>query len=282
MSNENPGIMKRIYCLIGIAIILYSTYLVYILVMHLWHKSDSHTEMSAYMDNLTKEEKLYQQMLEGIDKKEADSGYKDIGKAHELYTFHNSKIIVEKDTQNYCITCHGDVPHDKKKEIRSFLNMHAFFLACETCHIKVEKPEDRRFVWYNKVTGEVLDNIDIKSYLGNTVYKLLVLKKEGKEYLPYATSQMKKYILEFNKNVANMSSSAKSAGLKVIHRPMSEKSVQCDLCHTTNVKEAYIPLEKVGYPQNRISIILGNEVVGMIKKYEKFYFPGFLKPEKEE
>jgi len=282
MSNENPGMLKRFYCLIGMAIILYCTYLVYILVMHIWHQEGSHAEETAYKDNLTESERLYQQMLEGIDKEEADSEYRDIGKSHELYTFHNSEIKVKKDTQNYCIKCHGDVPHDKKKEIRSFLNMHAFFLACETCHIKVENVEDKKFVWYNKITGERHSRIDIDSYLGNTVNKLLVLRKEGDEYIPYATSQMKKYISTFNRNVTSMSSSAKSAGLKVVHRPMSEKPVRCDSCHTTNINEAYIPLQKVGYPENRISRILGNEVVGMIEKYKEFYIPGFLKPTEEE
>jgi len=282
MSNENPGMLKRFYCLIGIAIILYCTYIVYILVMHIWHQEGSHAEKTAHMDNLTENERLYQQMLEGIDKEEADSEYRDISKAHELYSFHNSDIKIKRDSQNYCIDCHGDVPHDEKKEIRSFLNMHAFFLACETCHINIENAEDKKFVWYNKVTGEQQNRIQIDSYLGDTLDKLLVLRKEGDTFIPYSTPQMKKYISEFNSNVASMSPSAKSAGLKIIHRPMSEKPVQCDSCHTTSINEAYIPLEEVGYPEHRIARILGNEVVGMIEKYEKFYIPGFLKPVEEE
>lgn len=278
MSKQRTTFFRVLYCLIGMALVVYCTYIVYILAMHIWHKEGGH-EAAAPLDNLTQEEKLYREMLKGVAKDEADSGYRDISIAYRLYEFHNVDVDAEKDKENLCVFCHGNVPHAKKKEIRAFLNMHAFFLACETCHIKVD---EKQFVWYNISTGETKPQIEIESYLGKTMYKLLVLRKEGGTYIPYNTPDMKKFVDEFNSKVLEMSQAAKSAGLKIVHRPMSEKPVTCDNCHTLTADESYIPLKEVGYPEHRIVRIIGNEVVGMIEKYKEFYLPEFLKPFKKE
>jgi len=245
--------------------------------MHIWHVEGKHSEKAS--DNVSEEERLLKQMIEGVKNESEIAKYKDFRRALELYTFHNSEAKVEKDRHNECILCHGDVPHSKKKEIRAFLNMHAFFLACETCHI--QSPE-KKFVWYNKINGKEDEKIDIQSYLGNTEYKLTVLKKVDGKYIPYATKDMKNYISEYIKKVGSMTPTAKSAGLKLIHKPLSERPVLCDACHTPKLNEAYLPYVEIGYPESRISRIIGNEVVGMIDKYKEFYLPEFLKPETGE
>ena len=50
---------------------------------------------------------------------------------------------VGHDKSNYCITCHGDIPHDKVKEIRAFGNMHSSFISCQACHIRLEGAGDQ-------------------------------------------------------------------------------------------------------------------------------------------
>jgi len=269
------GPKRIIYCLLGILILIYCGYIIQILVMHIWHKA-SHEESTVGM---SKEDKLYQDMIKGVNDTEGHgSGSKDINSSHKLYDFHETKRTAIEDKQNLCVSCHGDVPHDKKKEVRAFLNMHAYFMACETCHIKAESKADTKFVWYEKATGKEKDRIDLASYLKDTPYKLMPLKNSGERF--YDNEQMKKYVGEFKAQVNNMAPSAKSASLKVIHRPMTElkDTVNCEDCHTSDSYKAYLPFAKIGYPERRANQLVGNEVVGMVDKYKEFFIPNFLKP----
>jgi mono/diheme cytochrome c family protein len=278
MSHQHVkvGPKRIIYCLLGIAIMAYCGYVVEILVMHIWHKAPhgEHTEAG-----LSKEDKLYQDMIAGVSQ---DGGHGapvvDINSSHKLYDFHETKRTAIEDTQNLCVSCHGDVPHDKKKEVRAFLNMHAYFMACETCHIKVENTMTTKFVWYEKTTGKQKDKIDLSTYLKDTPYKLMPLAADGGKL--YDNDQMVKYVDEFKSQVNNMAPSAKSAAMKVIHRPMTElkNAVNCENCHTPDRAKAYLPFEKIGYPERRANQLVGNEVVGMVNKYKEFYIPNFLKP----
>ncbi|MGD9807951.1 MAG: cytochrome C [Deferribacterales bacterium] len=281
MSGRSSGIRKKIYCIIGIAILLYCGYIVEILVMHIWHKAPHAEHTDA---NMSADDKLFQEMLSGAEEGGHGVARKDINEIHRLYEFHKSERNAVLDTQNLCVSCHGDVPHDKKKEIRAFLNMHTFFMACETCHIDNGDVVDTKYVWYNKTTGVKRDTLELDTYLADTQYKLIPQNRTGEEKEVYATEKMQKYVAQFKDSVGGMLPSAKSAALKVIHRPMSEvkDTVHCENCHTADRSKAYLPFAEIGYPERRTDQLVGNEVVGMIEKYKQFYLPDFLAPKEED
>jgi len=64
-----------------------------------------------------------------------DLGYTLIDEDYLDEHFHHIGFKFEHDKVNACAYCHGEVPHDKDKEIRSFLNMHSFTSSCELCHV---------------------------------------------------------------------------------------------------------------------------------------------------
>ncbi|MDH3327964.1 MAG: cytochrome b/b6 domain-containing protein, partial [Desulfobulbaceae bacterium] len=78
--------------------------------------------------------------------------------------FHNTDKTVELVIAQppICVSCHGTLPHGKSPDIRSFLNMHNYFMACETCHIRqVDVPEGVvRYEWYDNITEEKVLTID--------------------------------------------------------------------------------------------------------------------------
>jgi hypothetical protein len=275
MSGHRSNTLKKIYCIIGIAFLIYCGYIIEILIMHIWHKAP-HAEESAA--GMSADDKLFMEMLTGVEKDHAGLSRKDINEVHKLYDFHKTERDGVLDTQNLCVSCHGDVPHDKKKEIRAFLNMHTFFMGCETCHMVSN--DHKQFAWYDKTSGEKFDKIEITNYLGDTQFKLIPVDPANKKGWVYATDQMEKYVSEFKNSVGSMMPSAKSAALKVIHRPMTEvkDTLKCEGCHTADRSLAYVPFEEVGYPPRRVNQLVGNEVVGMIEKYKKFYMPDFLIP----
>ena len=279
-AREKLSFVKKIYCIIGIFLLLGSTYLVIKLVMHIWHKVP---EESAHEKKMTEEEKMFKNMMEGVEKKaEYDLGYKVIKEEKIEDHFHHIGNMPKHDKFNLCISCHGDVPHDKSKEIRAFLNMHSDFLACETCHIKIEKDSHKKYVWYSKESGKLKDINGIEDYLSNANYKLMPLKYEKDDFVRFDSEQLREFVQKFKKILPELGPSRKSRGLKMIHKSTSEKPVSCGECHAKTLEESYLPLREVGYTNGRVAQILGNEVVGMVKKYEKFYIPKLFSPGQKE
>ncbi len=51
--------------------------------------------------------------------------------------------------------CHSPLPHQERKEIRAFANLHATFMTCQMCHEKSTAPSEET-VWLNHATGTIL------------------------------------------------------------------------------------------------------------------------------
>ncbi len=212
-----------------------------------------------------------------------DLGYKVIKEQYIKGHFHHTGFSVEPDTHNICIRCHGDVPHDRAKAIRAFLNMHAFYLACQTCHIR---PKDGKtawkFRWYDKKTGDPIGNppellsVDIDKY-GNYGAKIApgIIEKGVFRFL-LNDEKERKIVEEYIKNKEILTPTQQSKMKKIIHRAVSDQPMLCDGCHTT--KKPYLPFDKLGYPPHRINDLTSTEVVGLVKKYKEFYVPKMLLP----
>ncbi|MCA1933371.1 MAG: cytochrome C [Calditerrivibrio sp.] len=273
MSGNKSSLIKKVYALIGIVILVYSSYIVYVLVTHIWHFEKP---MQHSQDIISEEEKLFKEMVKEKKMVEYNLGYKVIKQEDLENHFHHVGNEVIHDNFNLCIKCHGDIPHDKNKAIRAFLNMHSDFFSCEVCHIRLEK--NKKFIWYNKKDGKEVKNSNIKAYLSNSENKLLPLEYIEGKYERYDSDSKNKFVEEFRKVISEISSDKKSQGLKLIHRNVSKKPISCDECHSNTLQQSYLPLSEIGYKEERIVQILSNEVVGMVNKYKEFYIPNFLKP----
>lgn len=273
MSRHNNTFLKKIYAFLGIIFIIGTSYLVYILVMHIWHKDGSHMEGSEKV--ISEEEKLFREMLK--DKKEVtyDLGYKVIKQEDIEKHFHHVGDPIMHDEINLCIKCHGDIPHDKNKAVRAFLNMHSDFFACETCHVRLT---DKRFIWYAKESGQEVKDVNIQLYLSNSKQKLLPVKNEDGKFERLDSDAKREFVNEFRKILGTLSPDRKSQGLKIIHKYVDKQPVKCDECHAKSLNESYLPLIEMGYKKERVNQILSNEVVGMVNKYKEFYIPKFLTP----
>lgn len=267
MSSGN-SFLKKIYALVTIVLLIYVSYIVYILVTHIWHlevKSEKQT------NKITEEEKLFKEMLQGSKMVEYNLGYKVIKQEDLEKHFHHIGENTLHDDINLCIKCHGDIPHNKNKAIRAFLNMHSDFLACEVCHIRIE--QDKKFIWYNKKNGKEIKEVLIENFLSNSEKKLLPLEYTNGKYERFDSESRRKFIDEFRSVFYSLTSEKKSQGLKLIHRSVSKQPIKCDECHSSSVERSYLPLSNIGYKRERIAQILGNEVVGMVDKYKEFYIP---------
>ncbi len=235
-------------------------------------------------EGTTEEEKEFLKSLKQQQRiSTTDLGYMVIEEQEVKGHFHHVGMKVETDKNSICIRCHGAVPHDRAKTIRAFLNMHAFYMACETCHVRPAK-EQKSYVfrWYDKKTGQIVANPRGLNTLNESMYgnysaKISpgMVKQDGSFQFvngPKALAFVERYLKEEDL----LDDTQKSKMKKVIHRLVNSDPLICDGCHTKKTSP-YLPFTSLGYPQRRLRELTSTEVVGMINKYQKFYIPNLLK-----
>lgn len=236
-------------------------------------------------EELSAEEKAFARFVKEQDATATtDLGYVVIKEQYIRGHFHRIGMTVESDETSVCVRCHGAVPHDKVKSIRAFLNMHAFYLACETCHIRHKESEAPwSFRWYDKHNGQIIDNppglvsLEKEKY-GNYGAKIApgTATADGGFRLINGEKE-RAFVVDYLEKKDQLSSMQQSKMKQVIHRLVDEKPLICDDCHTVE-GTPYLPFAELGYPPRRLRDVTSTEVVGMIKKYSQFYLPKLLAP----
>lgn len=229
-------------------------------------------------EQLKEKEKITFQkaIIEGEERVKHYLGYRVLEQRRLKDHFHNIDFDFQPDQKDYCIECHGDLPHSKIKELRAFGNMHASFIACVTCHVKLEG--DARtgvFKWYGRETGEIVPS-PVKDGVRPGTYnaKILPLEQVDGKLQRMDTPERIAFAREFREQEKTLTEIQKSKANKIIHKFISEKPYNCEDCHQ---KEApVLPLADLGYPPHRIDGLVSTEVIGMIKNYTQFYIPMML------
>ncbi|MGA1874203.1 MAG: hypothetical protein ACMUIA_01195 [bacterium] len=199
----------------------------------------------------------------------------------QLEHFHNvdSSVDIKWRVPTLCLICHGNYPHIKNKEVRSLYNMHTFFCACETCHIRAD---NIKYVWFDNATGdqipEIKDRVPDGVYAGNYGARIVpcVADKIGKYKRldqPITTEYAQKYLKLWSQYTYDQQSKAKAE----VHKRLSEKPVACTECHRR--KNPILDFEALGYPKHLCDEFTGTEVAGMVGKYKSLYLPTMFKPE---
>jgi hypothetical protein len=207
-------------------------------------------------------------------------GYRVLEEKRIKGHFHHIDLQIGPDKRSPCIECHGDMPHDFVKEIRAFLNMHAFFISCQTCHIKREDAEYTNiYKWYDRTTGEIVESPVITYRPGIYTAKIIPFINVDGEIQRIDSQEKIDFVREFREQEETITEAQKSRAKKIIHKEVSNKPHICEDCHQE--KKPLLPLKALGYPPERVEAIQSTEVVGMIKKYTDFYMPRMLKPGEE-
>ena len=289
--------------------IIFKVYVIFLMVFTVWYgkfmaplvfgfegKEEAEISIKKIGRADTDEERLFVNLISTSGKtKTTDLGYRVIEQPYIEGRFHHIGFEIEKDESSYCVRCHGNVPHNKSKEVRSFLNMHAFYTACETCHIRPQQGgPGLAFRWYDKKTGEMTVNplalIEIeKAYThesatkyptyGNYGAKIAPGKLEDGSFSFIKSENDNNFVERYIAEEANLSSQQKSQMKRIIHKQINKKPIECNNCHQE--KAPYIPFAELGYPPRRVEELINTSVVGMIDKYKEFYIPNFLTPGKD-
>jgi cytochrome b subunit of formate dehydrogenase len=196
--------------------------------------------------------------------------------------FHNidDSINLHLATPQFCVTCHGTLPHSKAPDIRSFLNMHNYFMACEVCHVREENFSGKfNYIWFDNMTDQKMDKIEGNNgvYGGRLIPVLVSDSKSGSEIRRMDQAEDPNFIKSFIAQKDILTPEEQGKAKVIIHKNMAKKPVQCTECHSS--KQPYIDLARVGYSQKRAESLYRTEVADMINRYMQFYLPTMFDPD---
>ncbi len=202
---------------------------------------------------------------------------KDIKEEIKFKHFHNvdHSLTVEKRAPSLCLRCHGNYPHSKSVEIRSLLNMHTFFAACEVCHVRSHNGEKLEFYWFDNDTGKMVTHI--KPSDGNYGAKIIPVIKTTSGMKRLDNPVTDEYAKQFMQAWAKYTLDQRSLAKHELHKNLAQKPVQCNECHSRN--NPYLDFAALGYPKSWVIELTGTEVVGMVDNYMKFYIPTMFNPQ---
>jgi nitrate/TMAO reductase-like tetraheme cytochrome c subunit len=266
-------------------------YFMYPLVLGFEGKEKAESSLKEMGHAGTEQERLFVNLIATKHKTDTTNlGYRVIEQPYIEGRFHHIGFEIQQDKTSSCIRCHGNTPHDKSKEVRSFLNMHAFYTACETCHIRPEGDQPKwTFRWYDKETGKVTVNpkalVEIEHEYshfnpsnyptyGNYGAKIAPGKLSNGAFTFLKNENDVAFVERYLKEDIKLSEQQKSQIKRVIHKEINKKPIECNSCHQE--QSPYIPFAELGYPPRRTAELTNTSVVGMIDKYKEFYIPSFL------
>jgi len=219
-------------------------------------------------------------VLEGDEEKTFYRGYRFVQEKKIKDHYHRIELDIAPDETSHCIKCHGDLPHGKSVHIRSFLNMHNLYFACQTCHVRPESDKDRiYYYWCDRKTGEMVPTPDIGDHPIDSLGIRLTPCMECDETLaPADVEAGKNRAVDLMNRIQEkgISKAQKKEIVTSIHETVSEQPLGCNECH--NKESPFLPLEEVGYPDYRIALVASDQITKMINEYEEFYTPTFLEP----
>lgn len=288
MKNKLKKLVRSLYVVVLMGFTVWYGIFIYPIIFendesHLYEEVNDSDVEAFYGKGTTEEEKEFLRSLKQQQHTDTtDLGYMVIEEQYVKGHFHHVGMKVETDNNSVCIKCHGAVPHDRAKTIRAFLNMHAFYMACETCHIRPDHESDQwTFRWYDKSTGDVIENppglnTTNESMYGNYSAKISPGQSDSMGVFSFLNGKKEiQFVERYLNEEKRLNDTQKSKMKNIIHRKVNEQPLLCDGCHTAQ-NDPYLPFTKLGYPNRRLYELTSTEVVGMIKKYQQFYIPNIL------
>jgi hypothetical protein len=252
------GIIGRVFC---VSMMVLTGWTLITLLSGLYLPQKVASVMETGGEEKTDLEKKLEAVKEGMDVREH---------------FHNidQSIFVEENDPPLCLTCHGNMPHTKALEMRSLLNMHTYFAACEVCHTRKEEGEDIYFAWYDFDTKERI--FTLKGAPGSYNAKIVPIRREetGDERRLDAPLN-EGFAREFVEKGYTWSLEQKAKAKAIIHEEHTKTPILCNECHA---KEGYLRFEDLHYSEKRVEQLEGTEAAGMVEKYIKFYLPTMFDP----
>ncbi len=257
--------LKALYGLVLLALgIYFSVFLVKIAVSH---DTDHETQATS--------ESKFPDYVEQIN-----SYYDSYDNRKDHFHQTEKRYFLPMADQENCLSCHSLWPHQKDVRTRAFNNQHSSYLSCMVCHIDEQPGRPVSFEWYNfgvdnSITRKGPFGVARKadgslSASDNFITKIIPVISDGdvktRLFTTYDTPMYAEYRQAVDAgNVVDEQKVRQEAEALV-----GEAATTCGMCHA---EASDFPWAALGFGGDRLDEMRHSAVVGMIEKYESFYFP---------
>lgn len=206
-------------------------------------------------------------------------------KALEHQQFHHvmDNPDIPAEDQPTCFICHSKLPHSKTKKIRSMLNMHTNFFACEACHLEIKEGEAVIYQWYSPEGKAVEGPFFGTSYDPETgelqhiheeVFKIAPFYIKDEETVPTLHMQQGDLARDYVKVRDQLTPEQREGVTKKFHVDILPKGPECQTCH---LADGILDFKQLGFSEKRIVDLENLSIKGIITKYDEFYLPDLFK-----
>jgi len=260
-----------------------------------WHETFGHI-VEAHHEYVETQE-----MMERLEREEASSdvvqrvpGVRDLERETQTVThytgtrtfeeerlhghYHHLGDPIAEDTRSPCVHCHGEVPHERREDERSLINLHSYIVACETCHVApADGDEPFEFAWYWRDSEERVEFPAVGTNPRPNTARILPLRDVAGVPTRLDTPERLQDAQQVHEQEATASRAEQENANQRVHAHMTEEPYVCEDCH--HAAGALLPLRSLGYNKNRANVLLSTEILGIWDKHEGFYYlPDFVTP----
>lgn len=197
--------------------------------------------------------------------------------AHDLIHFHNLDEISENGIQSKstCLLCHGDYPHSEAgNDRRGFLNAHAWFIACEVCHIQPDHRDGIVYRWLDNETGKELTQLQGEA--GNYGAMIVPLRTGAGKLIRVDNTANAELSQQYLQIQDQLSERDRKSTLDSLHLAITKTPKLCDNCHTEN---GMLSFRSLHYSGQRATHLESLDMIALLESYKEFYLPDMFEPE---
>jgi hypothetical protein len=185
------------------------------------------------------------------------------------------------EAESACFLCHTTLPHHKHKKIRALLNMHTFYLACESCHVKKGEGQTIAYAWrdpegadlslghygtdYHPLSGSLL-----RVNLGSRIVPYVKRGGENDFLIQKTDSPMAR---DYVRMKDSLNEQEKDFVKKNFHTNINPTGQVCKECHRA---DGILNFKELGFSEKRKADLETLSVSGMMTRYETFYLPALF------
>jgi len=258
-------LLKIIYGLLALALgTLISVSLIKAVVSHDTSHSDEVEEVSQFPDYVKQMNTFYDKYTNR--------------KSHFHQTSKRSFLPMKQ--QENCLTCHSLWPHKKDVRTRAFNNQHSRYMSCMGCHIDEQPGRPVGFEWYDFAVDNSFTRMGPYGVTrgadgtlaaeDNFITKIVPVVMDGKIKTRIFTPYNAPRYSEYRESVDRGESVDHESVRREAEALVGGQAISCAGCHAEN---SSFPWENLGFKGERLDEMRHSAVVGMVEKYESFYFP---------
>ena len=195
----------------------------------------------------------------------------------DLPPFHYRPAVESDDRKPLCTLCHLDPPHRRSERKRSFLNQHARFIACETCHLKAP-PGDApglRYRWLAYRSPHAGEWIDVAGSVHSSVDDRIrsAIPRPGAHIAPEWQGRPalvfrdQPFARDLEQSWKQASPDSKAEMQARLHDPIDSEGTECKSCHDRDQQK--LDTRLLGMNERQVRALEGNLIARFFARYRK-------------